>query len=150
MVATSADDLAVRKRIALLGAASIERQYDVAENDARSIEESLGIPDLHVAYVGDGVFDVTGKVSNSAPAIAAISRVRVDLDENVKDLRNQLTEITNNNAPIFSELLLSNAVQYAETPDGVKHIYASDGTAFPEHRAVVAPASGQAVPLPQK
>jgi type III secretion protein D len=149
IVATSADDLIVRKALEPLGAASVARQYDVAANDARSIEESLGIPELHVAYAGRGVFDVTGKVANAAAANAAISRVRVDLDENVKDLRDQVTEIGRNTAPSFSELVLSNAVQYAETPDGIKHIYtppASDAAALSVADAGLTPAAGQAAP----
>lgn len=126
MVATPEDDVAVRRLLSRFSQTSIYRRYDVAQNDVHSIEDSLGVRGARVAYAGNGAFDVTGSVSNPADLEAAIARVRHDLSENVRAIRSHVTQSTENQPlpPSFSMLMTSDTVRYAETPDGVKHIYA--------------------------
>jgi type III secretion protein D len=125
MVPTAEDDANVRKALMQLSSTAIRRQYDIARNDASDIEDALGMQGVHVAYAGHGAFDITGKVANPADVEAAVSRIRHDLSTNVKQLRIEITQ-SNDAAPpppAFSELMSSDDVRYAETPDGVKHIY---------------------------
>ncbi len=125
MVPTAEDDANVRKALMRLSATAIRRQYDIAQNDASDIEDALGMQGVHVAYAGQGAFDIVGKVQNPADVQVAVARIRHDLSANVKQLRIQLTQ-SNDAAPpppSFSELMSSDDVRYAETPDGVKHIY---------------------------
>jgi type III secretion protein D len=130
MVAGPADDDAVRTLLGRISTSGISRNYDVAQNDARSIEDSLGIAGAHVTYVGGGAFAVSGKVNSRADLDVALARVRADLDANVKSIAVQVDETAGvseapNNAT-YSEMISSDDVKYAQTPDGVKHIYAVD------------------------
>lgn len=126
MVPSTDDDATVRKVLSRLSSTAIKRQYDIARNDARDIEDALGVPNVHVAYAGQGAFDISGKVANPAAIEAALTRIRHDLSPNVKQLRVQLAQSDDAAPPppSFSELMSSDDVRYAETPDGVKHIYA--------------------------
>jgi type III secretion protein D len=131
MVTSPADDDAVRNLLARISTNGISRNYDVAQNDARSIEDSLGVAGAHVRYLGDGNFAVTGAVSSRADLDAALARVRADLDPNVKNIVVQAAENSNvmaagPAAASYSEMISSDDVRYAQTPDGVKHIYAID------------------------
>jgi type III secretion protein D len=131
MVTSPADDDAVRTLLARVSPGGLARNYDVAQNDARSIEDSLGVAGAHVRYLGDGNFAVTGAVSSRADLDAALARVRADLDPNVKNIVVQVAENGNvaagSAAPAsYSEMISSDDVRYAQTPDGVKHIYAVD------------------------
>lgn len=130
MVATPADDEAVRTLLERISQNGISRNYDVAQNDARSIEDSLGVAGVHVEYQGAGTFAVTGKVSSRADLDAALARVRADLDANVRSVVVQASESAgatdSPNDASYSEMISSDDVKYAETPDGVKHIYAVD------------------------
>jgi type III secretion protein D len=93
MVATPADDQVVRTLLDRISETGISRNYDVAQNDARSIEDSLGIAGVHVEYQGGGTFAVTGKVGNRGDLDAALARVRADLDANVRRIVDQAAQI---------------------------------------------------------
>ncbi|TAM48942.1 MAG: secretion protein [Paraburkholderia sp.] len=125
MVPTTEDDATVRRLLTQLSSTAIKRQYDIAQNDARDIEDAIGAQQVHVAYGGQGAFNITGKVVNPADVEAALTRIRHDLSTNVKALRMQLTQSDEAAPPppSFSELMSSDDVRYATTPDGVKHIY---------------------------
>lgn len=149
MVTSPADDDAVRNLLARISTTGISRNYDVAQNDARSIEDSLGVAGAHVRYLGDGNFAVTGAVSSRADLDAALARVRADLDANVKNVVVEAAENANvaagNAAPAsYSEMISSEDVRYAQTPDGVKHIYAVDPPASESDAANAASATGGA------
>ncbi|WP_414440799.1 type III secretion protein [Burkholderia sp. 22PA0106] len=130
MLASSADDAAVRQLLRRLAITQVAAQYDVAPQVARSIEDSLGIPGARVQYGGGGRFVIKGSVGNKMALDAAIARVRADLDPNVKDIVSDVSESADNasstDATAYSEMISADGVQYAQTPDGVKHIYASD------------------------
>jgi type III secretion protein D len=138
MVATPADDTAARKLLQRIASGIGLPQYDVAETVARNIEESLATSGVQVTYAGQGVFDVTASVADPHTLEGAIARVRRDLDGNVKALRTHITEASRK-APSFSEMIASNGVQYAQTPDGTKHIYV--GT----HGSAASPLSALAI-----
>ncbi|RKF31432.1 secretion protein [Paraburkholderia fungorum] len=130
MVASPEDDTAVRKLLARVSSTPVLRHYDIAQNDTRNIEDSLGMQGVHVAYAGHGAFDITGKAANPSDVDTALARIRRDLSDNVKTLRMRVVQ-SNEGAPLppsFSELMSSDDVRYAETPDGVKHIYAMPET----------------------
>ncbi|MFM0076341.1 type III secretion protein [Paraburkholderia sediminicola] len=149
MVTSPADDDAVRNLLARISTTGISRNYDVAQNDARSIEDSLGVAGAHVRYLGDGNFAVTGAVSSRADLDAALARVRADLDPNVKNVVVEAAENTsiaaaNPAAASYSEMISSDDVRYAQTPDGVKHIYAVDPPASDSDAAAAANAASGA------
>ena len=130
MVSTTNDDTAVRAILDRVSPEGVERRYDVAQDDVRSIQDSLGIPGARVAYAGNGQFTITGKVADTHQLEAAVARVRADFDSNVKGLAIQAeqTSVATADAPptTYSEMVSSDDVRYAETPDGVKHIFAID------------------------
>ncbi|MCF7697522.1 type III secretion protein SctD [Mycetohabitans sp. B2] len=127
MVPTAAEDSNARDLLQRAAAGVALRQYDVAEVDARSIAESLGTPGVQVAYAGNGVFDVTAKVDDPQQFRQSLERVRRDLNKNVKTLRTHITAIDKNLLPsTYSELIESDAIQYAQAPDGTKHIYVAE------------------------
>ncbi len=134
MVANANDDTAVRALLDRVSPDGVSRKYDVAQNDARSIEDSLGVEGARVSYMGDGRFEISGKVANANQLEAAVARVRSDLDSNVKEIVVRTDEIARSNEvpESYSEMISSDDVKYAETPDGVKHIYAIDPPATAE------------------
>jgi type III secretion protein D len=90
---------------------------------------------------------VTGAVSSRADLDAALARVRADLDPNVKNIVVQAAENSNvmaagPAAASYSEMISSDDVRYAQTPDGVKHIYAIDTPASDGDAAANANAAG--------
>jgi type III secretion protein D len=129
IVPTTDDDIAVRNLLARLAPNAVVRQYDVAQIDVRNLEESLDTPGLQVKYAGHGVFDIEGAVPNPRDIDTRLTRMRHDLSPNIKQLRVQVTQSEEHMpAPeAFSELMNADGVRYAQTPDGVKHIFVSPG-----------------------
>jgi len=97
---------------------------DVAQNDARGIEDALGIAGARVRYAGQGEFEVGGVVRSREQLEAAISRVRPDLDGNVKAIRLASDLAYADTLPgEFSMVMSADDITYGQTPDGVKHLY---------------------------
>lgn len=129
MVPTAAADLAVRDLLQRTAPGVALRQYDVAEIDARNIAESLGTSGVQVSYAGNGVFDITASVANPDKLHSAIERVKRDLNGNVKVLRTHIKAIEKNPWPTeYSEMISSDSIEYAQAPDGTKHIYINDAS----------------------
>ncbi|KAG0192564.1 hypothetical protein DFQ28_008686 [Apophysomyces sp. BC1034] len=127
MVSTATQDANARDLLQHTAAGVALRQYDIADVDARNIAESLGIAGVHVAYAGDGIFDVTANVKDPQQFRSALERIRHDLNANVKTLRTHITAIDKNSLPsTYSEMIVSDAIQYAQAPDGTKHIYIAE------------------------
>ncbi|KVL63423.1 HrpD5 family protein [Burkholderia ubonensis] len=128
MVATPADDLAARKLLDRLAAHRVERQYDVAQDDAQSIGESLGASGTSgatVAYAGQGRFRVSGVVPDLARLRKAVERVRADVGPNVRAIEVDARQSGDAPVPVaYSGMLEIGDVRYIETPDGVKHVFA--------------------------
>ncbi|MHA7153449.1 hypothetical protein ACX84Z_34165, partial [Burkholderia pseudomallei] len=125
MVATSADDLAARRLLDRLAAHRVERRYDVAQDDAQSIGESLGVSGATVAYAGHGRFRVSGVVPDLSRLRAAVERVRADVGPNVRAIEVDARQSGEAPVPVaYSGMLEIGDVRYIETPDGVKHVFA--------------------------
>lgn len=143
MVATPSEDSAVRALLQRVAPTGIERRYDVAQDDVRSLQDSLGVAGTHVSYSGNGRFLITGTVDDMDRLRAAVTRVRGDLDSNVKALviaAQQTTTPARTPPPAtYSEMVSADDVRYAETPDGVKHIFAVDVPDAPPPEAASSP-----------
>ncbi len=124
MVPTAGDDITARRIIDRVGGEPVRRNYDVAADDARNIEESLGMQGTHVAYLGGGVFRITGTVDSLTRFHQALADVQRDFDTNVKRIEPDVRE---NPVPAastdYTEMVAIGDVRYIETPDGVKHVY---------------------------
>ena len=130
MAGTTGDDTTVRALLDRITPQNVQRRSDVAQDVVSSIQDSLGVPGVHVAYAGNGQFVISGKVSDKHALEAAVARVRADLDPNVKGLIVQAEEATDAapdpQSATYSVMFSSDDVRYAETPDGVKHIFVVD------------------------
>ena len=126
MVASYAEDARVRRALSGIGDTRVKRGYSIAENDVQNIEDALSIAGTSVTYLGDGIFEVDGTVANLKTLNDAVTRVRRDLTANVKDIVVRATEFPKPEVrqPV-SQLISAKGVKYTQTPDGVKHIYAS-------------------------
>jgi type III secretion protein D len=96
------------------------------------------VPGARVEYIGDGRFAITGKIAAKSQLDAAVARVRIDLDANVKEIvvrADQIASDVADSPDAYSEMVSSDDVKYAETPDGVKHIFAVDLPAQPASAA---------------
>ncbi|WP_143134984.1 hypothetical protein [Burkholderia ubonensis] len=126
MVASYAEDARVRRALSGIGDARVKRRYSIAEDDVQNIDDALGITGTSVNYLGDGIFEVGGTVANLKVLNDAVTRVRRDLTSNVKDIVVSATELTKPEVrqPV-SQLISAKSVKYTQTPDGIKHIYAS-------------------------
>ena len=75
-------------------------------------------------YAGQGEFEVGGVVRSREQLEAAISRVRPDLDGNVKAIRLASDLAYADTLPgEFSMVMSADDITYGQTPDGVKHLY---------------------------
>lgn len=150
MVANLSDDQLVRSTLAKIASKDIVRSYDVAQNAVHSIEDSLGIAGVRVKYLGNGAFAITGTVDSKAALDKAVTRVRADLDSNIRRLDVQVDEHPGQAAAPaagqYSEIVSSDSVQYTQTPDGIKHIYMTEAPADPAPASGVPVASGADVP----
>ncbi|MGS0891214.1 secretion protein [Burkholderia stagnalis] len=145
MVANLSDDQLVRSTLEKIASKDIVRSYDVAQNAVHSIEDSLGIAGVRVKYLGNGEFAITGTVDSKDALDKAITRVRADLDSNIRRLVVQAVENPGHAAPVtgqYSEIVSSDTVQYTQTPDGIKHIYMTDVPSDPVPASGAASASG--------
>jgi type III secretion protein D len=149
MVANLSDDQLVRSTLEKIASKDIVRSYDVAQNAVHSIEDSLGIAGVRVTYLGNGAFAITGTVDSKDALDKAVTRVRADLDSNIRRLVVQAVENPGHAAPVtgqYSEIVSSDTVQYTQTPDGIKHIYMTDEPAELAPASGVPVASGAALP----
>lgn len=100
------------------------RQYDVAEQDANNIAQSLAGTGAEVNYSGNGVFRITGSVSSLKQFHQLLADVRSDLDSNVRQLDVQVNEARAVAPKLdYSEMVQVGSLRYIETPDGTKHLY---------------------------
>lgn len=124
MVPSAQEDIAARKLISRIGGEHAQRGYDVAQEDVRSMQESLGTPSTNVAYIGNGVFRITGAVPSLESFHQALTGIREDFDSNVRKIEADVHE----NAAVatpenYSAVVSTGDVRYIETSDGVKHVY---------------------------
>ncbi|MGC2040820.1 type III secretion protein [Paraburkholderia caledonica] len=127
LVSSAGDDLVAQRLLEHIQGARVTRQYGNAEDTARGIKEAIGMANVDVHYAGKGVFAITGTGVDIDGVQQAVQRVRADLDANVKELR---IDATGSDATPTAEadgqyttVVSSDRVRYAQTPDGVKHIF---------------------------
>jgi type III secretion protein D len=102
----------------------VSLRYGVASEIAQTIDEAIGVPSAQVLYAGDARFLVTGPPHADATLRAAVARIQADVGPNVKgiDVRSNA-----DHAPppltAYSELVATSDVRYAQTPDGIKHLF---------------------------
>jgi type III secretion protein D len=136
MVSSQSEDYIVRQMLDKIAPNAATREYGIAEDTARSINEALAINGTEVAYSGHGVFTITGTVASTSAVQDALARVRGDLDKSVRKVEVKVTARDDGKPAVpatppsgtYSVLVSSGRVQYTETPDGVKHIYTSGDT----------------------
>jgi len=139
LVANESENLAARRLLATITSPRVQAQYGIAEVIRRSIGESLPVAGISVHYDGSGVFSIAGKDVDMDALQQGVKRIRPDLPANVKDIRIDATGAEQADAPAgasYIAIVSSDTVRYAQTPDGVKHIFildnptpASDATA---------------------
>jgi type III secretion protein D len=148
LVSSADDDLVVQRLLAHIQGARVTRQYGNAEDTARGVKEAIGIANVDVHYAGKGVFAITGTGVDIDGVQQAVQRVRADLDANVRELR---IDATGSDAVPTAEadgqyttVVSSDRVRYAQTPDGVKHIFilADDPADAPMSASDTEPDSG--------
>jgi type III secretion protein D len=132
MVRSASDDYVARQLFERMKPGIVQRRYGVADDTARGIRDAIGIDGVQVTYDGQGVFTVAGTVADKQRVENALERVRGDFGKRVKSLRIALADTPKPaSAPkkgTYIALVSSGDVQYAQTPDGVKHIYATPDT----------------------
>lgn len=123
-IVTNSAEAARARRIAdTLAPARIRRDYDVAEDDADEIRQSLSGTGATVAYAGNGVFRIGGRVASLAAFRERLASVRADLDHNVRSLDVTASESAPASAEAgYAEVVATGDVRYLETPDGIKHL----------------------------
>ncbi|KWN14694.1 hypothetical protein WT83_16505 [Burkholderia territorii] len=133
MVANLSDAQLVRSALEKIASKNIVRNYDVAQSTVHTIEDSLGIAGVRVKYLGNGDFAITGTVDSREMLDKAITRVRADLDSNIRRLVVQVAENPGTAVPDrqYSEIVSSDTVQYTQTPDGIKYVYGTNAPASP-------------------
>lgn len=128
MVRTASEDYIARQLFERMKPGVIEPRYGIAEETAHGIRDALGMDGVQVAYDGNGIYTLSGAVADRPRVETALARVRGDFGRQVKTIRVALTDVKPS-APAtvkgtYIALVSSGDVQYAQTPDGVKHIYA--------------------------
>ncbi|WP_109477465.1 type III secretion protein [Paraburkholderia sp. C35] len=132
LVANESENLAARRLLASITAPRMQAQYGIAEVIRRSIGESLPVAGISVRYDGGGVFSIAGKDVDMDALQQGVRRIRPDLPANVKDIRIDATGAEQADAPAgasYIAIVSSDTVRYAQTPDGVKHIFILDSEA---------------------
>ncbi len=129
LVANEAENLAARRLLAAITSPRVQAQYGIAEVIRRSIGESLPVAGISVHYDGSGVFSIAGKDVDMDALQQGVKRIRPDLPANVKDIHIDATGAGQADAPVgasYIAIVSSDTVRYAQTPDGVKHIFILD------------------------
>jgi type III secretion protein D len=153
MVRTASDDYIARQLFDRAKPGVVARRYGVADDTARGIRDAIGVDGVQVTYDGQGVFTVSGTVADKQRVENALERVRGDFGKRVKSLRIALDDVPKPEAAPkkgnYIALVSSGDVQYAQTPDGVKHIYAAPDAEV-DAPASEPSASDATVPLPDE
>ncbi|BEU26791.1 type III secretion protein [Paraburkholderia sp. 22B1P] len=149
LVANESENLAARRLLAAITSPRVQAQYGIAEVIRRSIGESLPVAGISVHYDGAGVFAIEGKDVDMDALQQGVKRIRPDLPTNVKDIRIDATGAEQADAPAgasYIAIVSSDTVRYAQTPDGVKHIFILDNDMNASAPAAASAASDAAAP----
>jgi len=124
----TADVQALRQRLATFASEHVVQAYGTVAQVSQSIAESLSQPGLKVSYQGQGVFVVSGQVSDVEHLRESVERVAADLAPLVRRIELGATELPTTGHVPMSALLSSEGLQYVQTRDGVKHLSVSSTT----------------------
>ncbi|WP_434115448.1 secretion protein SctD [Paraburkholderia caffeinilytica] len=128
IVRTADDSDSARRIMDQLARGKALREYDVAQQDAVNIQQSLGDTGAHVEYKGNGVFLVSGTVSSMKKFRALLANVKPDLDANIRRLDVDVKEARSTIPDVrYSEVVSVGGLRYIETPDGTKHLLDTGG-----------------------
>lgn len=128
IVRTADDSDSARRIMDQLARGKALREYDVAQQDAVNIQQSLGDTGARVEYKGKGVFLVSGTVPSLKKFHALLANVKPDLDANVKQLDVDVKEAHSAIPDVrYSEVVSVGGLRYIETPDGTKHLLDTEG-----------------------
>lgn len=125
-VPTIAADAEVRALIRSLGpSAHIERRYRIVRNDIQLLQQMLGEHELHIAYLGTGRFQLSGVVGSLTSYQKVLAQASAELDIPAAQLASQVTEAPTQaaTAVAYANLFSTGELQYARTPDGIKHVF---------------------------
>lgn len=151
LVANESENLAARRLLAAITSPRVQAQYGIAEVIRRSIGESLPVAGISVRYDGSGVFSISGTDVDMNALQQGVKRIRPDLPANVKDIRIDATGAELADAPAgasYIAIVSSDTVRYAQTPDGVKHIFILDNETATSDASAANVASDTAAPQP--
>ncbi|MDR5759442.1 type III secretion system protein [Caballeronia sp. LZ035] len=127
MVRSASDDYMARQVFERLKPGVVARRYGIADETARGIRDAIGIDGVEVKYDGQGVFTLSGTVADRQRVEQALARVKGDFGKRIRTIRMALTDVVQPAAApkkgTYIALVSAGDVQYAQTPDGVKHIY---------------------------
>lgn len=128
IVRTADDSDSARRLMDQLARGKALREYDVAQQDAVNIQQSLGDTGARVEYKGKGVFLVSGTVPSMKKFHALLANVKPDLDANIKRLDVDVKEARSTIPDVrYSEVVSVGGLRYIETPDGTKHLLDTGG-----------------------
>lgn len=128
IVRTADDSDSARRIMDQLARGKALREYDVAQQDAVNIQQSLGDTGAHVEYKGKGVFLVSGTVPSMKKFHALLANVKPDLDANIRRLDVDVKEALSTIPDVrYSEVVSVGGLRYIETPDGTKHLLDTGG-----------------------
>ncbi|MFM0733743.1 secretion protein SctD [Paraburkholderia sediminicola] len=128
IVRTADDSDSARRLMDQLARGKALREYDVAQQDAVNIQQSLGDTGAHVEYKGKGVFLVSGTVPSMKKFHALLANVKPDLDANIRRLDVDVKEARSTIPDArYSEVVSVGGLRYIETPDGTKHLLDTGG-----------------------
>jgi type III secretion protein D len=112
----------VRAALARFPKLRLAHRYAAADQTARAIAESLGMPGLTVEYRSDGVFAVRGKVQGLAHLQEAAQRVAGDLAPLIKRIDVEVAELPPPDRVPVGSVMATDGLQVVETRDGAKYL----------------------------
>lgn len=126
IVPRAEDSARAQRIINALAPGKVRREYDIAQQNAENIQQSLAGTGATVTYTGHGVFRVSGSVQSMSTFRTLIAGVRADLDGNTKRIDIDVKEAKMPLPAVeFTEVVATGGLRYIETPDGTKHLFAS-------------------------
>jgi type III secretion protein D len=120
MVATSGDELDVRRALATVDGPAVETHLSVARTVADDLRTAAGDPGVAVRYAGRGVFEVSGQTDDPARVRAVLSSAANDYRGAIGSLHFDLHE--KGAMRNIESLIDTGNLKYIEFPDGTKEL----------------------------
>jgi len=120
IAATAGNEQALRTSLTEVAGSHLTWNVKAADEIARALAESLHEPDLHVRYLGNATFRVSGTAQRPSTVRDVVERFRADMAP--------LEARFNVEVGRSDELRVSGTVDAALAVDGVRYVESSDGT----------------------